>query len=53
MMAEIFGKKTGLSGGRGGHMHLFDSDVNFSCSGIIAQGMGACSRRSSVKKNAK
>jgi pyruvate dehydrogenase E1 component alpha subunit len=40
MMAEIFGKKTGLSGGRGGHMHLFDSDVNFSCSGIIAQGMG-------------
>ncbi|MBL4899784.1 MAG: thiamine pyrophosphate-dependent dehydrogenase E1 component subunit alpha [Colwellia sp.] len=40
MMAEIFGKKTGLSGGRGGHMHLFDNDVNFSCSGIIAQGMG-------------
>ena len=40
MMAEIFGKKTGLSGGRGGHMHLFDKDVNFACSGIIAQGMG-------------
>jgi len=40
MMAEIFGKSTGLSGGRGGHMHLFDSDVNFGCSGIIAQGMG-------------
>ncbi|AAZ27708.1 MULTISPECIES: thiamine pyrophosphate-dependent dehydrogenase E1 component subunit alpha [Colwellia] len=40
MMAEIFGKKTGLSGGRGGHMHLFDNDVNFACSGIIAQGMG-------------
>lgn len=40
MMAEIFGKKTGLSGGRGGHMHLFDSTVNFACSGIIAQGMG-------------
>ncbi|WP_445398611.1 thiamine pyrophosphate-dependent dehydrogenase E1 component subunit alpha [Zobellella sp. An-6] len=40
MAAEIFGKETGLSGGRGGHMHLFDGRVNFSCSGIIAQGMG-------------
>ena len=40
MTAEIFGKRTGLSGGRGGHMHLFDTRVNFACSGIIAQGMG-------------
>lgn len=40
MCAEIFGKKTGLSGGRGGHMHIFDPAVNFSCSGIIGQGMG-------------
>ncbi len=40
MAAEIFGKKTGLSGGRGGHMHLFDADVNFACSGIVAQGLG-------------
>lgn len=40
MAAEIFGKKTGLSGGRGGHMHLFDPHVNFACAGIIAQGMG-------------
>ncbi len=40
MAAEIFGKVTGLSGGRGGHMHLFDARVNFCCSGIIAQGMG-------------
>lgn len=40
MAAEIFGKATGLSGGRGGHMHIFDPDVNFACSGIIAQGMG-------------
>ena len=39
MAAEIFGKKTGLSGGRGGHMHLFDDNVNFACSGIIAQGL--------------
>jgi len=40
MTAEIFGKKTGLSGGRGGHMHIFDPKVNFSCSGIIAEGCG-------------
>lgn len=40
MTAEIFGKASGLSGGRGGHMHLFDPAVNFACSGIIAQGMG-------------
>ncbi len=40
MAAEIFGKKTGLSGGRGGHMHIFDTNVNFACSGIIGQGLG-------------
>ncbi|MEM6580647.1 MAG: thiamine pyrophosphate-dependent dehydrogenase E1 component subunit alpha [Pseudomonadota bacterium] len=40
MTAEIFGKQSGLSGGRGGHMHLFDPAVNFACSGIIAEGMG-------------
>jgi pyruvate dehydrogenase E1 component alpha subunit len=40
MTDEILGKKSGLSGGRGGHMHLFDPQVNFVCSGIIAEGMG-------------
>ncbi|MCE8032107.1 thiamine pyrophosphate-dependent dehydrogenase E1 component subunit alpha [Halomonas sp. MCCC 1A11057] len=40
MVAEIFGKATGLAGGRGGHMHLFDAAVNFSCSGIIGEGLG-------------
>ena len=40
MVAEIFGKGTGLSGGRGGHMHLFDANVNFSCSGIIGESLG-------------
>jgi len=40
MTAEIFGKATGLGGGRGGHMHLFDPKVNFACSGIIAEGTG-------------
>ena len=39
MAAEIFGRKTGLSGGRAGHMHLFDSRVNFGSSGIVGQGM--------------
>lgn len=38
MTAEIYGKECGLAGGRGGHMHLLDPEVNFSCSGIIAQG---------------
>ncbi|MFC4990087.1 thiamine pyrophosphate-dependent dehydrogenase E1 component subunit alpha [Saliphagus infecundisoli] len=38
MTAEIFGRETGLSKGKGGHMHLFDPDVNFACSGIIAEG---------------
>lgn len=41
MAAEIFGKKTGLAGGRAGHMHLFDRRVNFASSGIVAQGMSA------------
>ena len=40
MTAEIFGKATGLAGGRGGHMHLLDPAVNFSCSGIIGEGAG-------------
>lgn len=40
MAAEIFGKKAGLAGGRGGHMHLLDPAVNFSCSGIIGQSAG-------------
>ncbi|WP_239025726.1 thiamine pyrophosphate-dependent dehydrogenase E1 component subunit alpha [Sphingomonas paeninsulae] len=39
MAAEIFGKETGLSHGLGGHMHLFDASVNFSCSGIIGEGI--------------
>jgi len=39
MAAEIFGKQTGLSGGRAGHMHLFDRRVNFGSSGIVGQGL--------------
>ena len=29
LMAELFGKETGVSKGKGGSMHLFDSDKNF------------------------
>lgn len=39
MTAEIFGRDTGLGRGRGGHMHLFDPNAHFSCSGIIAEGL--------------
>jgi len=39
MTAEIFGKATGLGKGKGGHMHLFDPNVKFSCGGIVAAGM--------------
>ncbi len=51
MTAEIFGKATGLSSGKGGHMHLFDPNVNFSCSGIVgasfpqAVGVGIASKK--------
>jgi pyruvate dehydrogenase E1 component alpha subunit len=38
MAAEIYGRETGLGRGRGGHMHLFDPGIHFSCSGIIAEG---------------
>jgi pyruvate dehydrogenase E1 component alpha subunit len=40
MTAEIFGKKAGLAGGRGGHMHLLDPAVNFVCSGIVGESAG-------------
>ncbi|MGI2328982.1 thiamine pyrophosphate-dependent dehydrogenase E1 component subunit alpha [Planococcus sp. YIM B11945] len=39
MTAEIFGKETGLGKGKGGHMHLFDPNVKFSCGGIVAAGI--------------
>ena len=35
LAAEIFGKVTGLCRGKGGHMHLFDAEHRFSCSGIV------------------
>lgn len=50
MAAELFGKKTGLSGGRGGHMHLYDRSVNFFCSGIIAEGLGPAAGTALARK---
>ncbi len=39
MMAEIFGKETGLCHGKGGHMHLFDPNLHFGCGGIVGGGI--------------
>lgn len=38
MTSEMFGKANGLGKGKGGHMHLFDPAVKFSCSGIVGAG---------------
>jgi len=39
MTAEILGKKTGLGKSKGGHMHLFDPNIKFSCGGIVGGGI--------------
>ncbi len=39
MLAEIFEKETGLCGGFGGHMHLFDPTLKFSTTGIVGAGI--------------
>jgi acetoin:2,6-dichlorophenolindophenol oxidoreductase subunit alpha len=39
LAAELFGKATGLSRGKGGHMHLFDPEHKFACSGIEGASM--------------
>jgi pyruvate dehydrogenase E1 component alpha subunit len=39
MLAEIFERKTGICGGFGGHMHIFDSSVKFSATGIVGAGV--------------
>jgi pyruvate dehydrogenase E1 component alpha subunit len=51
MTAEIYGRDTGLCRGKGGHMHLFDPENHFSCSGIIAQGYPvACGQAMAFKR---
>ena len=51
MAAEMFGKVTGLGRGKGGHMHLFDPEHTFSCSGIIGASLPpACGAALAAKK---
>ena len=35
MLAEVYERESGLCRGRGGHMHLFDAENNFSTTGIV------------------
>jgi len=51
MTAEMFGRATGLGRGKGGHMHLFDPEHKFSCSGIVGASMPpACGAALAAKK---
>jgi pyruvate dehydrogenase E1 component alpha subunit len=41
VMAELYGKETGILGGRAGHMHLADFDIGlFGSNGIVGGGLG-------------
>jgi TPP-dependent pyruvate/acetoin dehydrogenase alpha subunit len=41
VMAELYGKSTGILGGRGGHMHLADFSIGFyGSNGIVGGGLG-------------
>jgi pyruvate dehydrogenase E1 component alpha subunit len=54
MTAEMFGKSDGLGKGKGGHMHLFDPQHKFSCSGIIGASLPpACGAALAAKKMGK
>ena len=39
LMAEIYEKASGLSGGKGGHLHLFDPEHRFSTTGIVGSSL--------------
>lgn len=52
MTAEIFGKAGGLSRGKGGHMHLFDPEHKFSCSGIVGASLPPASGAALAAKKA-
>ncbi len=54
LAAEIFGKESGLGKGKGGHMHLFDVEHKFSCSGIVGASFPpACGAALASKKRGK
>ena len=41
VMAELFGRRDGICGGRGGTMHLYDRSVGlFGTNGVVAAGIG-------------
>jgi TPP-dependent pyruvate/acetoin dehydrogenase alpha subunit len=40
LLAEIYERETGLCRGRGGHMHIFDRERNFSATGIVGSSLG-------------
>ncbi|MBM4409200.1 MAG: thiamine pyrophosphate-dependent dehydrogenase E1 component subunit alpha, partial [Chloroflexi bacterium] len=39
LLAEIYEKATGLAGGKGGHLHLFDRARRFSTTGIVGSSL--------------
>lgn len=39
LLAEIYEKAAGLSGGKGGHLHLFDPERRFSTTGIVGSSL--------------
>jgi pyruvate dehydrogenase E1 component alpha subunit len=51
IMAELFGKATGISGGKGGSMHIFDPrNGNIGTNGIVAGGLSiACGAAMTLK----
>ncbi len=56
MMAELFGRATGVCGGKGGSMHMFDLEKgNLGANGIVAGGtsiaVGAALTAKELKKN--
>ena len=56
MMAELFGRATGVGGGKGGSMHMFDLEKgNLGANGIVAGGtsiaVGAALTAKELKKN--
>jgi len=39
LMAEVFEKRTGICGGKGGHLHLFSRQHRFSTTGIVGSSL--------------
>ncbi len=50
LVAELLQRKSGLSAGKGGHMHLYYPSVNFSCSSIVGESAGPTAGMAMAKK---